>query len=47
MRDKLLDAEKNRLNVVIAGPLLLPSHLTRTLIAEQIKVLPVENPKPL
>jgi hypothetical protein len=39
MRDKLLDAEKKGLPVVISGPLLLPSHYTRTLITEQIKVI--------
>jgi len=43
VRDKLLSAEKNRLTVVISGPLFLPKHYPRTLIAEQIKVNIAEN----
>lgn len=38
LREKLIKAERNKLTVVISGPLFLPSKYPQVLIAEQIKV---------
>ena len=38
MRERLLEAERKRLTVVISGPLFQPSHYPRTLIVEQMSV---------
>jgi hypothetical protein len=37
-RARLLEAEREGVNVVISGPLFLPSHYALTLISEQIKI---------
>jgi hypothetical protein len=39
VRDRLIQAEKHRLTVVISGPLYEPGRFPRTLITEQIRVL--------
>lgn len=43
IKDALLLAERNNFNVLIYGPLFLPSHWPRVLITEEIKVNPKER----
>lgn len=38
-RERLLETERKQWTVVISGPLFLPSHYPRTLIAEQVQIL--------